>query len=148
MILHVRDDIEADRIRRALASEGLAIRTEIKHGDERHVLTESPASGANGTTRGHHAAMEPVERHTYSPCGLPPAGADRHAHDTGRLPPRTVGYCEDCGQPCTAVLVDFGHGWTEHFGSRAYDTNKQWVSDCCDAPIYEDEDMTIEVEFD
>ncbi len=83
MILHVRDDIETERVRRALASEGLAIRTEIKHGDERHVLTESPARGANDGTPAAGAVTAAVERHTYSPCGLPPAGADRPAHDTG-----------------------------------------------------------------
>lgn len=55
-----------------------------------------------------------------------------------------IGYCEECGQPCTAVLVDFGHGEPRYHG----DVNEQWVSHCCDAPIYEDEDMTIEVEID
>ena len=50
-----------------------------------------------------------------------------------------AGYCEECGEPCRAHVVDFGYGWTEWAGSRTYHTDKQVVSKCCDSRILDDE---------
>lgn len=46
-------------------------------------------------------------------------------------------YCEDCGQECTAHVVDNGIGKYEFWGTIGYDHNYTLVSDCCDASITE-----------
>lgn len=46
-----------------------------------------------------------------------------------------VGNCEECGKECTGQWVDFGIGPYEYWGARCVDTNYQYVSNCCEAPI-------------
>ena len=40
--------------------------------------------------------------------------------------------CKCCGEECRAVLVDFGIGPYEYWGSREFHTDVQRVSDCCE----------------
>jgi hypothetical protein len=47
--------------------------------------------------------------------------------------------CKECGKPCNLIEVDFGHGWSEHFGQIAFHENIQTVSDCCEAEYEEEE---------
>lgn len=42
-------------------------------------------------------------------------------------------FCQECHEPCDVTLVDFGIGPYEYWGQRCNDTNKQMVSDCCEA---------------
>jgi hypothetical protein len=44
-------------------------------------------------------------------------------------------YCEDCGQECTAHVVDHGIGKYEFWGTVGYDHNYTLESNCCDAPL-------------
>jgi hypothetical protein len=57
-----------------------------------------------------------------------------------------LSYCGECRQPCKVILVDFGLGKVEFWGAISYDTNKQLVSDCCEADAFNDESCTINVE--
>lgn len=61
MNLTIPEHFPVERIQRALSSEGLAIRTELKHGEPRHVLTEAQAS--------RQPAMC-VECQTFPPHGI------------------------------------------------------------------------------
>lgn len=85
MNLTIPADFPVERVQKALASEGLAIRAEIKHGETRHVLTESPAPGPMGDARkpcGNGTSREANSFHGE----IAPAGADRLAHETGVHP--------------------------------------------------------------
>ena len=42
------------------------------------------------------------------------------------------------------VRVDQGIGPYEFWGRKGFDSNLQWVSNCCEAQVYENEDLTIE----
>ena len=53
-------------------------------------------------------------------------------------------YCGECGKHCDQVEFDFGIGPYEFWGRRGVDTNQQWVSDCCEAKVFEDEDLRVE----
>ena len=50
-------------------------------------------------------------------------------------------YCGSCKEECTAIEVDFGIGAYEFWGARGYDSRVEIVSDCCESPMYEDEDL-------
>ena len=50
-------------------------------------------------------------------------------------------YCGDCGKVCSQKLVDMGIGPYEFWGRPGFDTNKQWVSDCCESTVFEDEEL-------
>jgi len=50
-----------------------------------------------------------------------------------------AGYCEECGEPCRAHIVDFGIGPYEYWGRKGFHTDKQTVSKCCDSRILDDE---------
>ena len=54
------------------------------------------------------------------------------------------GYCSECYAPCFGHTVDFGIGPYEFWGQRGNDTNKQWVSQCCDATIVDEMEMPID----
>lgn len=56
----------------------------------------------------------------------------RHDHDD--LP---EGICSDCGNACTAKMVDMGIGPYEFWGDRGVHTDWQAVSPCCEAEIVE-----------
>ena len=45
------------------------------------------------------------------------------------------GICTVCGQPCEVVVVDFGIGRYEYWGSFGMDTQLEDVSECCEAPV-------------
>lgn len=47
----------------------------------------------------------------------------------------SVGNCEECGQPCRGTWADFGIGPYEYWGAKGVDTDYQFVSECCEAPI-------------
>ena len=53
-------------------------------------------------------------------------------------------YCKGCGKVCEQKLVDFGVGKYEFWGRVGFDTDKRYVSDCCEETVYENEDLTIE----
>jgi hypothetical protein len=53
--------------------------------------------------------------------------------DCGFLDP----YCSECKNPCEPTIVDFGIGSYEFWGQRGNDTNRQWVSNCCEAEMHE-----------
>ena len=53
-------------------------------------------------------------------------------------------YCGGCGNVCEQKLVDMGIGPYEFQGRVGFDSNKQWVSSCCEETVYENEDLTIE----
>ena len=43
--------------------------------------------------------------------------------------------CPECKEHCQVVEVDFGIGRGEAWGVPFIDVNKQWVSNCCEAPM-------------
>lgn len=49
-------------------------------------------------------------------------------------------FCGACGEPCNAEFVDFGIGPYECHGHTGVDTRIEWVSDCCESDVYEDEE--------
>lgn len=54
--------------------------------------------------------------------------------------------CEFCEKPCTGMWVDYGLGLDEFWGSVINHVDKQYVSDCCEAPLEpreRDEDFDI-----
>lgn len=55
-------------------------------------------------------------------------------------------YCGSCGDPCDQTLVDMGIGPYEFWGTPGHDVNKCWVSDCCEATVYESEALYIEAD--
>ena len=57
-------------------------------------------------------------------------------------------YCGDCGRECKAVVADFGIGTYEFQGSVGHDVRKAVVSDCCDARVFEDEELNRPYERD
>lgn len=48
------------------------------------------------------------------------------------------GYCEQCSEPCTAILEDFGIGAYEFWGSKETHVDERWVSPCCEAEVVKD----------
>ncbi len=46
--------------------------------------------------------------------------------------------CTECGEPCNASWEDFGIGSYEFWGQKCTQTDWQFVSDCCEAPVEED----------
>jgi len=65
-----------------------------------------------------------------------------HRLGGGRCTKDEAPYCGECGFPCTATVVDFGIGPYEFWGQRSYDTNKQLVSHCCEAKLYQNAGLT------
>lgn len=51
-------------------------------------------------------------------------------------------FCECCGQPAKAVYVDFGYGVTEYWGSISTHRDVQVVSDCCEARLFQDAELS------
>ena len=51
-----------------------------------------------------------------------------------------VGVCSECGKYCSAILLDFGIGSYEYWGSQDYEEHWRWVSPCCEAEVVESED--------
>jgi hypothetical protein len=51
-------------------------------------------------------------------------------------------YCGECQQECRAVVRDFGAGKLDIGGRTVYDSQKALVSDCCDADLFEDEELS------
>lgn len=44
-------------------------------------------------------------------------------------------YCTECGKQCKGTVLDFGIGPYEYWGQHCVDTNKQFVSECCEADV-------------
>lgn len=66
-------------------------------------------------------------------------------------------WCTECKKQCKGIVVDFGIGSYEYWGQRCVDTNKQLVSECCEAEvstteaghsIYSYEDMRADAKAD
>lgn len=55
-----------------------------------------------------------------------------------------MSYCGNCGKVCEMVQRDMGIGPYEFWGRKGFDSDLQWVSECCEATVYENEDLTIE----
>jgi hypothetical protein len=45
------------------------------------------------------------------------------------------GYCNECGDWCEGILVDFGYGAYEFWGTKGFHEDWHWVSPCCEADI-------------
>lgn len=54
--------------------------------------------------------------------------------------------CTGCGEGCTVVEVDFGVGHYEYWGAPGFHRDVQRVSNCCEAPIRDDDDQDYEPE--
>ena len=52
--------------------------------------------------------------------------------------------CDYCKSKCLGRFVDFGIGPYEYWGHMGCDTNIQWVSDCCDAPVVDENGDAVE----
>ena len=50
-------------------------------------------------------------------------------------------YCGECKKECNAHTEDQGIGPLEVWGRKIVDTDIVLVSDCCDAQVFEDEDL-------
>ena len=57
-------------------------------------------------------------------------------------------YCGHCGEPASPRRVDFGYGVTEFWGHVSNHRDVQIVSDCCEAPLWEDASLTVEYQPD
>ena len=58
----------------------------------------------------------------------------------------TDGFCGDCGMPTDGKWEDHGIGPYEYFGARGTQVKWQWGSECCEALVYEDIELTIVLE--
>ncbi len=47
-------------------------------------------------------------------------------------------FCEGCGEVCTVKVIDEGIGSYEFWGARGCQVLLVPVSDCCEAPCYEE----------
>jgi len=45
--------------------------------------------------------------------------------------------CPECGQECIGVWVDFGIGAYEYWGATGFDSQKEFVTQCCEVPLPE-----------
>lgn len=52
------------------------------------------------------------------------------------------GYCEACRQPCEVEVVDYGIGSYEYWGYNGVNSSLCAVSTCCEATVFEDEELT------
>lgn len=52
-------------------------------------------------------------------------------------------YCNECKQECKGKWVDFGIGSYEFWGARGIDTRMAFVSECCEADVFEDEECKV-----
>jgi hypothetical protein len=52
--------------------------------------------------------------------------------------------CEDCGRPTNGQWVDFGVGPGEFWGRPFCDVNWQWVSECCEGDILDENGNLID----
>lgn len=48
-------------------------------------------------------------------------------------------FCSACGNSCTAVMVDFGIGHYEYWGSTGIHKDIREVSDCCESSVVSDQ---------
>ena len=53
-------------------------------------------------------------------------------------------WCGHCRKECDAHVVDEGIGHYEFWGAKGVDVQLTLISDCCDEPMYDDEECTIE----
>lgn len=49
-----------------------------------------------------------------------------------------TGICSACHEPCEVIVVDFGIGPYEYWGATGIDSRPEAVSNCCDAPVYDE----------
>ena len=47
--------------------------------------------------------------------------------------------CTACGEACAGKVFDFGIGRGEFQGTPFNDIQREWVSDCCEAPMIDPE---------
>ena len=45
------------------------------------------------------------------------------------------GFCPNCGDECSGILIDVGIGPYEYWGSCGVDTQLVWVSPCCEEDL-------------
>lgn len=55
-------------------------------------------------------------------------------------------FCGACGQEDSGHVQDFGIGPYEFWGQKGVDTRLEWVSTCCDAPLYAEREMLTPAE--
>lgn len=66
-----------------------------------------------------------------------------HREASGKCYAKQPGpYCGECGQPAEAKRMDFGYGVTEAWGVVSNHSDVQTVSTCCEAPVFEDANLT------
>jgi len=53
------------------------------------------------------------------------------------------GYCGECGKLCGIIWVDCGIGEYEYMGHKGSVTDLASLSDCCEAEVYDDKELTI-----
>ena len=56
-------------------------------------------------------------------------------------------WCGSCKEECDAHVEDQGIGHYEFWGATGHDSRICYVSDCCDAAVYDDRDCRIESEI-
>lgn len=61
-------------------------------------------------------------------------------------PAKPEAFCGECGKGCRVEKIDFGIGPYEFWGQKCTDSDKRWVSNCCEAPTFEDKELTIEID--
>lgn len=55
-------------------------------------------------------------------------------------------FCKECNKKCWYIWEDHGVGGGEFWGSSYRDVRDVPVSDCCGATLYEDEELTVELD--
>jgi len=56
-------------------------------------------------------------------------------------------YCGECKNECGVHAEDFGIGSYEAWGAKGFDSRMGLSSDCCDGEVFEDEECTIESDY-
>lgn len=51
---------------------------------------------------------------------------------------RRSGYCAECGEECTATVIDEGIGAYEYWGAKGVDIRLVEVSPCCEAEVLDE----------
>jgi len=66
----------------------------------------------------------------------------------GKLSDDRGPYCSECGAQNDGAVIDCGIGYTEYWGRPGYDTDKRYLSTCCERELFERRDMKQEYERD
>jgi len=58
------------------------------------------------------------------------------------------GICESCGEESAVTVIDNGIGHYEYWGAKCYDSQPEAVSECCEAPIFDEHTGSCISEYD